>query len=202
MCGALGSMALRPVSGPLIGWHRPPGSELRPRSPRVCHAIKAPAAVGMRSEAASRLARSPGPRLTTPLLSEHRGRDAVRSRHRPPASDRECPKPPPKASSSSGCVSRPPSQLPPPPAPHRRPAARWPPHRWTPPLLRPAVAVPPLLTLTVVEPTLPVSFPFPRSPKWAPHLSAYLLDPPLPLHHREWPASVGSTADHRGSPVH
>jgi hypothetical protein len=59
---------------------------------------------------------------------------------------------------------RPPSQLPPPPAPHRRPTARRPPHRWTPPLLRPAVAVPSLVTRATVERTLPVSFPFPDPP--------------------------------------
>jgi hypothetical protein len=156
-CGALGSVALRPVPGPLVGWRRLPGAELRPRPPHVRHATKALAAVGTRFEAASHLVRSPGPRLATPLLSERRGWDTVQSRRRPPASDRECPKPPPKASSSPGRVGRLPSQLPPPPAPHRCPTARRPPHRWTPPLLRPAVAVPPLLTRATVEPTLPVS---------------------------------------------
>jgi hypothetical protein len=84
-CGALRSVALRPVPGPLIRWRCPPGAEQRQRPPRVRHAIKAPAAVGTRSEAASRPTRSPGPRLATPLLSEHHGWDAVRSRLSPRA---------------------------------------------------------------------------------------------------------------------
>jgi hypothetical protein len=163
-CGALGSVALRPVLGPLVGWRLPPGAELRPRPPCMRHAIEVPASVRTRSEAASHLARSPGPRLATPLLSEGRGQDVVQSRRRPPASDRKCPKPPPKASSSPGCFGRPPSQLPPPPAPHRRPATRRPPHQRTPPLLWPAVIVPLLLTRIVMEPTLLVSFPFPEPP--------------------------------------
>jgi hypothetical protein len=41
-CGALGSVVLRPVPGLLVGWRRPPGAELRPRPPCMCHAIKAP----------------------------------------------------------------------------------------------------------------------------------------------------------------
>jgi hypothetical protein len=69
--------------------------------------------------------------------------------------------PPPRASSSLGHIGRPPSQLLPPPAPHRRLAAHRPPHRWTPPLLRPTVAIPPPLTRAIVEQTFPVSFPDP-----------------------------------------
>jgi hypothetical protein len=54
-CGALWSVALRPVPGPLVGWPRPPGAKQRPCSPRVRRAV----------EAAPRSGQGPKPRALT-----------------------------------------------------------------------------------------------------------------------------------------
>jgi hypothetical protein len=40
---------------------------------------------------------------------------------------------------------------------------------------------------------LPLS-PTPLPLKWTPHLTTYLLDPPLPPHHRGWPKSADAAA--------
>jgi hypothetical protein len=74
-CGALWLVALRPVPGPLVGWHRPPGAEPRLRSPRVRRTVKA----------VPRSRRGPKPRLTRsldPKLPRLTRARLVRSRRR------------------------------------------------------------------------------------------------------------------------
>jgi hypothetical protein len=90
MCGALWSVALRLVPGPLVGWCRPPGTEPRTCSPRVRRTVKAAPRSGHCPK--PRLVRSPGPkpplpvplptgpvseRATPTALSEHRADAAV-----------------------------------------------------------------------------------------------------------------------------
>jgi hypothetical protein len=84
-CGALWSMALRPVPGPLVRWCRPPGTEPRTRLPCVRRTVKA----APRSRRCPKpcLARSPGPKPPLPIplptgpVSEHATPTAM-SEHR------------------------------------------------------------------------------------------------------------------------